>query len=90
MHRDVPLTLFTMETFDFDRHFKRMERADDQELALFQRELADYLHGPPHEQDNQKAAARRSARKQALARLRERSQTELALINELIGTPATA
>lgn len=70
-----------MEAFDFDGHFRRMERAGDEEFADLQQELHDYLKGPVDKHDERIAAW-----KQALARLRQRSETELALINQLIGT----
>ena len=74
-----------MEAFDFDGHFRRMDRAGDEELAALQQEVHDYLNGSVDEQDE-----RRAAWKLALARLRQRSETELALMKELIGTPEAA
>ena len=79
------MTNINMVIFDFDGHFRRMERAEDEEFAAFQQELHDYLNGPVDEKDERIAAWR-----QALARLRQRSETELALVRELIGTPEAA
>lgn len=73
-----------MEALDFDNYFRRMERAGDDEFAALRQELHNYLFGSVDEQEERKAAW-----KQALARLRQRSETELALMKELIGTSET-
>lgn len=69
-----------MKTFDFDRHFRRMERADENELASLQQELHTYLNESPEE-----APERKTVWQQAIARLQERSMDELALFRQLMG-----
>ena len=57
-----------------------MERASADELVLLSQQLEEYVSESGEQKENRFGALR-----QALARLRDRSNHELMLVNELIG-----
>lgn len=75
---------FVME-MNIDAHIRRMERASADELVVLSQQLEKYI-GESGEQKETRSEALR----QALARLRNRSDHELTLVNELIGASAVA
>jgi hypothetical protein len=68
-----------MEAFDFDRQFRLMELADnEEEVARLSAQTRAYVGDDPE---------RRAAWSEAISRLKERSMIELTLVRELLGQP---
>ena len=72
-----------METFDFDRHLRRIELASSgAEFVQLEQELANYLFADEvHEEERNQAFSA------AINRQMERSAIELATFRELMGKP---
>ncbi len=74
-----------MQIFDFENHFRRVERAKPEELNSLREELHTYLNGPIEEQAERQAAFNAFLRRQT-----EQGEVALQTIRDLLAQAVEA